>query len=140
MKEKELDKIIHQIKFTGTRKHPRWEIWNDGYLEGKVACPCNGSEGGLLTKHQAMRKIVGQIAALGTPWYMAEASLGKYGEDKRPWIVWWNARLAVSAVVLINCWERNCAPKKPRSGDETLTSLLQDEDGSKMDFGGGAAC
>merc|ERR1712216_74205 len=145
MTDSYMTKIQQKVTFVGTKESPAWSVNSGMHGEnsvGIVRCPCTGLNGTTLTSLEATKKIVGEIASIGIPDWMAKAVLTpnwlthpKYAPfGKGPWWgVAWNARIALAAVKMVDCWKVHCS-KAPKGA--TLDDLLDTSDG----WGGGVAC
>jgi len=141
--------IKSQVKFVGTKAHPRWDLYAGSTVAAQVSCPCVGSNGHTLTEAQATDSIVGQVAAVGIPAGYAAMALGVYGDGRRRSIVEWNARLVLSTLKMVKCWRAACfggsheaqleqAGDVQATGDgfgEGLDALLDASDGVKQAAG-----
>jgi len=125
--------IPSRIKQVGTDRSPKWNIVDDqGGLLGTVSCPCNGADGTTLTEEDAIKVIVGQVAAMGMP---AAWKARLCAPQQKYWPSMWNGKVTISAIVMLKCWHKKCAGGG--GGFLSIDDLLLDDADS---FGGGSEC
>jgi len=95
-------------------------------LLGTVSCPCT-EKGKDLTEVDAVRSIVGQVAALGIPdvwlqWMCQKRASGGMSSQ----VAIWNSKVVVSAMKMLHCWKSKCAAttNQRESADAQLDELL----------------
>ena len=112
---------------------PTWRIWNSArnQLMGEVQCPCRDGTGMPVPKREALRRIAGQVAAMGIPDHVCK---GKHGWKAVPeWKADWNIRVAVSTAVMLSCWERKCAAKEQEQSTTPAMIDLKEQLLAKLD-------
>ena len=97
------------VKFVGTNDHPKWNIYDakrGDQLITTVSCPCVGLKDVTMSFDEAKATILGQLAAIGIP--------EKVKCGRRRWFeVAWNARIALAAINMVNCWHKKCKCTDP---------------------------
>lgn len=140
MKDAKMEYNEKCVRFVGDSKHPKWALTNtpganyDKHkIFGNVSCPCE-NESGKLSEHEALARIMGQVAALGVQdakWYTKNPS----------WGVHWNSVVALSVVKMLKCWEKLCSADL---GEELEFSQLAAGRPVNLQlgdsFGGGSYC
>ena len=132
--------------------------WKPGArVVGSIDCPCSASNGSPIDAPTALSHIIGQMGAMGLDVDIAKkivskkidkfghvrkgaeyvAALGMYPVVCAAYVWAVHAKGAVlatgyTAVIMMNCWQRTCAPSENLLDALSLTDLLQDEDGSKV--------
>jgi len=132
--------IEQRVVFNGKKESPAWSIMSGDPKKGRknmkklvnVRCPCTGSNGGM-DQIEATQRIVGEVASIGVPEFVAKAVL-REDKDWRHWGVNWNARIALSVIKMVSCWKKHCS--KSSTGTSLLDDLLDTSDG----WGGGHTC
>jgi len=79
---------------------------------GTVFCPCH-ENGKALTEEEAIRKMIGQVSALGFPsaWRESMAETWSQGRRSKKESAW-NAKVTVSFVAMLKCWQAKCLAGK----------------------------
>jgi len=138
-----------KLRQVGTEAEPKWELRggkdreNKEKLLGTVSCPCS-ADGTPLTEEEAIRRIIGQVAAMGFPDQWVRPMFNQRSIGKKSYVEGlWNAKVAVSIVAMLKCWTKKCSGAA--SADEVqLNDFLKDAAGNLLDegnsWGGGAAC
>jgi len=137
-----------RIKQVGTAEHPKWSLIGNNLkgnptVLGSVSCPCN-TGGKVMTEDDAIRTIVGQVAAIGIPHEWLGQMCKKLSKGLTANIEsWWNAKVTLSTIRMLKCWKRRCsgaaaAANNDASAHGQLSELL--EDAADNAFGGGAMC
>lgn len=114
--------IEHRVVFNGKKESPAWSIMSGDPKKGRknmkklvnVRCPCTGSNGGM-DQIEATQKIVGEVASIGVPEFVAKAVL-REDKDWRHWGVTWNARIALSVIKMVSCWKKHCSKSSTGMG------------------------
>jgi hypothetical protein len=140
------------IKPVGTAENPEWELRSGGKnkgqstLLGRVACPCKTSAGKALTKEEAVRAIVGQVASLRFPWAPAVCDKRKRGKISQMEALW-NTKVTLATVKMLHCWQVKCSIPNNLDTAMDLQDLLPNTPkGRYVDlelsdkFGGGTEC
>jgi hypothetical protein len=146
-----LASAARKIVSVGTTTHPKWNLYNTrpdnpnypARVIGTVECPCTASNGTPMDAPTALTHILGQMGAMGLDFGVAKrvAKKAKDWKGDTEKGAGYVSSLGYTAVLMINCWQKTCAPKAPAlNGELWLTSLLEDGDTNKVDFGGGAYC
>jgi hypothetical protein len=111
---------------------PQWQFKyykRDSIGNPTIKCPCD-TKHGPMTQKQALRSIIGQVASIGVPAYVAKAALGmKRSTMNYP--MNHNARIAVAVMKMFHCWKAKCSHDQ---ATETPTeSLLGGGDDIQLD-------
>jgi len=129
-----------KIVSVGTSTHPKWDLYNikswkpGARVVGSIDCPCSASNGSPMDAPTALSHIIGQMGAMGLDVDIAkkivQKKIDKFGHVRKG--AEYVAALGYTAVIMMNCWQRTCAPSENLLDALSLTDLLQDEDGSKV--------
>merc|ERR1712070_1221385 len=110
---------------------PTWTIYSGTQSNGQqtplgtVSCPCTDG-GQSLSKDDAARRILGQVAALGFPDAWAGYMCDERAKGKKDNVeALWNARVTMATVAMLDCWESMCSGAV--LGDVELKSALDDK-------------
>jgi len=149
-----LQKNLQKVKFVGTSARPKWNIVERTRtlerIQGTVECPCHFSDGKPLSEEDALRSIVGQVAAMGITKSAALGALQSTGQKGRKSYppkaaVSWNTKIALSVVKMLKCWNKKC--RVGGCGEEALLAGSADNlPGRPVElqlgagFGGGTEC
>jgi regulator of replication initiation timing len=91
--------------FTSSAAGGTWYLRGpNNLLLGKVTCPCPKKQGETLTEYQAEKIIIGQVAAIGLPQFIAEKMQSHHIAGAK-----WNSKVAISVLAMLKCWKQNCA-------------------------------
>jgi cell division protein FtsB len=141
-----LDFNMRSVRFEGTNDHPKWGIYENplifSSISGRVDCPCKvGTSGGKLSDREAVRRIVGQVAAIGADrraWDdRRKIQLRHEGHEALLRVtVLFNAKVAFAALKMFQCWKSLCS--EPPTDDPHADSALLELGGySLCTWGGG---
>jgi hypothetical protein len=131
MADSRLQKFVEQVKPIRAVT-PQWQFKyykRDSIGNPTIKCPCD-TKHGPMTQKQALRSIIGQVASIGVPAYVAKAALGmKRSTMNYP--MNHNARIATAVMRMFHCWKAKCSHDQ---ATETPTeSLLGGGDDIQLD-------
>lgn len=162
--KKHCDRCKGQYKTEGAEaRHPtqRWSLYGgDGAWLGAVTCPCTDSHGNTMSEADAIRRIAGQVAALGIPRQHLKPICESFqAGNKKDWrTVTWNTKIVLSTLKMLHCWKAKCAsgstkvessvdvPLQAQGGDAAAMAGLPLLRGRSVElqlddsFGGGSYC
>jgi hypothetical protein len=142
MADSRLQKFVEQVKPIRAVT-PQWQFKGNSIGNPIIKCPCD-TKHGLMTQKQALRSIIGQVASIGVPHYVAKAALG-FDKSKMNFPMNHNARIAIAVMRMFHCWKAKCshdqATETPTEsllggGANGMFDALDDD----LDWGGGGAC
>jgi hypothetical protein len=131
-----------RIRSVGTPSYPKWSLHAGGVKQsflGNVSCPCiSGNQ--VLSEYDAVRRIVGQVAAMGYPDVWAKRVCNARNKGKRALEEgFWNMKVTVATIFMLECWKKKCAApgNNEAASDAYQLDVLLNED---VDQGAGWNC
>jgi len=138
--QRQLEKMLAKVEYVGSGDVPKWKIIGGTFEARKgvpvsddgqpiVTCPCR-EKGTALTSDQALRRILGQISAIGISKNICHIVIAGEGGPMRAHGGAYVQKVGVATTKMFQCWQHKCSVSAMSKENDfhELDNLLADSE------------